>query len=189
VSGSNTLPFPQSIRALGILIIALLTSSCAQPSEDALPVTDTEVPDARFANLTRLEYRDGALSMRISAKKAEWFESDRRLRIEGLEFTTYRTADGSVAATGRADLAILYESSGDAEFSGYIQVRSLEDDVTFETDRINYRRALDTFETPPESEVLVKARNQLIMSGRSLLFDATRQYYEVREGVKGSVYR
>lgn len=189
MAASPPLPFPHSIRALSILIIVLLAASCAQPSEDTLSVTETEIPDARFVNLTRLEYRDGTLSMRISARKAEWFESDRRLRIEGLEFTTYRTSDGSVAATGRADLAILYESSGDAEFSGYIEVYSLEDDVSFETDRLNYRRALDTFETPPESEVLVKARNQLIMSGRSLLFDATRQYYEVREGVKGSVYR
>ncbi len=178
-----------AIRVLGLLVIVLLTASCAQPVEDTLLVTDTEMPDARFLNLTRLEYRDGMLSMRISARKAEWFESDRRLRIEGLEFTTYRVTDGSITAQGQADLAILYESSGDTEFSGYILFRSLEDEVTFETDHLTYRRALDTFETPTESEVLVKARDQLILSGRSLLFDATRQYYELRDGVKGSVYR
>jgi type II secretory pathway component PulK len=111
------------------------------------------------------------------------------LEIEGLTFTTYDTENGSVSASGEANKAVLYEASGDAEFSGYVCVRSAEGDVSFETQKITYRRALDVFETPDDIDVVIKAKDQLLMAGKGLLFDVKQKYYEIPTNVSGSVHQ
>jgi LPS export ABC transporter protein LptC len=170
--------------------LTLSLFSCSHPLEE---YTDdgvqTEIADASFVDLTREEYRGGKLSMQISAHRASWYESDQRLEIEGLTFTTYDTVDGSVSASGEADKAVFYETSGDAEFSGYVCVRSAEGDISFETSTLLYRRALDVFETPAEAEVVIKAKDRLWMAGQGLLFDVKQKYYEIQRGISGSVYR
>lgn len=170
-----------------VCVLSLLFPSCGQQAEESTSDAQAEVPDARFVDLTRKEYRGGKLSMQISARLATWYEADQRLEIEGLAFTTYNTDDGSVSASGEADKAVFYEASGDAEFSGHVQVRSAEGDVSFETKKITYKRALDIFETPNDAEVVIKAKEQLLMAGKGLLFDVKQKYYEIRENVSGSV--
>lgn len=127
--------------------------------------------------------------MRITAQLATWYESDQRLEIEHLAFTTFNTDDGSVTASGEAEKATFYESSGDIEFSGYIHLKSAEEDISFETDHLTYKRALDIFETPLDSDVAIHAKNQLFMAGKGLLFDVKQKYYEIRESISGSVYQ
>lgn len=168
-------------------LLPLSLSSCNQQLEEDADAAQTETPDARFVDLTRKEYRSGKLSMQISAQRAAWYEADQRLEIEGLTFTIYDTDDGSVSASGEADRAVFYEASGDAEFSGYVHVRSAEGDVSFETQKITYRRALDVFETPDDIDVVIKAKDQLWMAGQGLLFDVKQKYYEIRANVSGSV--
>jgi len=169
--------------------LTLFFFSCSHNLEDNTDGTPTETPDASFVDLTRKEYRGGKLSMQISARRASWYESDQRLEIEGLTFTTYDTENGSVSSSGEADRAILYEASGDAEFSGYVCVRSAEGDVSFETQKVTYRRALDVFETPDDTDVVIKAKDQLLMAGKGLLFDVKQKYYEIPTNVSGSVHQ
>jgi len=90
--------------------------------------------------------------MQISARRALWYESDQRLEIEGLTFITYDTENGSVSSSGEADRAVLYEASGDAEFSGYVCVRSAEGDVSFETQR-SRTDGLSTYSKPPTTSM------------------------------------
>lgn len=177
------------VGIVGLLALTLLFLSCSpQPDENAT-TPPTQEPDARFTDLTRKEYRGGVLSMQIQAREASWFEDDQRLEISGLSFSTYNTEDGAVSATGEADKAIFYETSGDAEFSGYVHVLSADGDVSFETTQITYKRALDVFETSGGTEVTIKAKNQLLMAGKGLLFDVKQKYYEIRDSVNGSVYQ
>jgi len=168
-------------------LLPLALSSCGQQVEESTSAAQAEVPDAHFTDLTRKEYRGGKLSMQVSAHRAAWYETDQRLEIEGLTFIIYNTDDGSVSASGEADKAVFYEASGDAEFSGYVHVKSAEGDVSFETEKITYRHALDVFETPNDADVVIKAKNQLLMAGKGLLFDVKQKYYEIRENVSGSV--
>jgi LPS export ABC transporter protein LptC len=181
------------LRLIVVLCLActlsLVASSCSQQLEENTNAAQSEPPDARFVDLTRKEYRGGKLSMQISAHLARWYEADQRLEIDSLAFTTYNTDDGSVSASGEADKAVFYETSGDAEFSGYVHVRSAEGDVSFETKKITYKRALDIFETPDDTDVVIKAKDQLLMAGKGLLFDVKQKYYEIRENVSGSVYQ
>ena len=169
--------------------LTLFFFSCSQYIEENTDGAQAETPDACFVDLTRKEYRGGKLSMQISARRAAWYASDQRLEIEGLTFTTYDADEGSVSASGEADRAVFYEASGDAEFSGYVCVRSAEGDVSFETQKLTYRRALDVFETPADADVVIKAKDRLWMAGKGLLFDVKQKYYEILTDVSGSVYR
>jgi len=163
--------------------------ACSPPAEDVTQSAQAEAPDARFSDLTRDEYRNGKHSMRITAQLATWYEPDQRLEIEHLAFTAFNTDDGSISASGEAEKATFYESSGDIEFSGYVHLKSAEGDISFKTDHLAYKRALDIFETPLDSDVTINAKNQLFMAGRGLLFDVKQKYYEIRESVSGSVYQ
>ncbi len=173
----------------GVAVLALLFFSCEPQTSETANATSVREPDASFTNLTRQEYRAGKLSMRIQANEASWYEDEHRLDISDLSFITYNIEDGSVAATGEADKAIFHETSGDAEFSGFVHVVSADGDVSFEMTQINYKRALDIFETSDGTEVVIKAKNQLLMAGKGLLFDVKQKYYEIRSGVSGSVYQ
>lgn len=172
-----------------ICLLAMALFSCGQQVEETADSAQAEAPDATFVNLTRKEYRGGILFMQISARDAKWYEADQRLEIDGLTFTTYNTDDGSASSSGEADKAVFYEASGDAEFSGYVHVKSAEGDVSFEASQITYKRNLDLFETRDDTEVTIKAKNQLLMAGKGLLFDVKQKYYEIRENVSGSVYQ
>ncbi len=169
--------------------LTLFFFSCSQYIEENADGAQAETPDASFVDLTRKEYRGGKLSMQISARRAAWYESDQRLELEGLTFTTYDIDKGAASASGEADRAVFYEASGDAEFSGYVCVRSAEGDVSFETQTLTYRRALDVFETHADADVVIKAKDQLWMAGKGLLFDVKQKYYEILTDVSGSVYR
>lgn len=173
----------------GLLAMILLLVSCGPQPEDAAAAATAREADAHFVDLTRQEYRAGALSMRIQAHEASWYEDEQRLEIRGLSFITYSADDGSVAATGEADRAVFHETSGDAEFSGYVRLVSADGAVSFETSRIDYKRALDIFETPEGTDVTIEAKQQLVMAGTGLLFDVKQKYYEIRNSVSGSVYQ
>ncbi len=171
------------------MMLVFLFSSCSPQPDETANVALTLEPDAHFTDLTRQEYRSGKLSMQIQAREASWFEDEQRLEISGLSFINYNTEDGTIAATGEADKALFHETSGDAEFSGFVHVVSADGDVLFETTQIRYKRALDIFETSDGTEVIIKAKNQLLMAGKGLLFDVKQKYYEIRSGVNGSVYQ
>ncbi len=185
----RSIPLRGVAGLLGVVALALLLASCGPQPDETLNAASAQEPDAHFADLTRQEYRSGKLSMRIQAREASWYEDEQRLEISGLSFINYNTEDGTIAATGEADTAIFHETSGDAEFSGFVHVVSADGDVSFETTQITYKRALDVFEASDGTEVLIKAKNQLMMAGNGLLFDVKQKYYEIRSGVNGSVYQ
>ena len=178
----------QSIFSLCLFCTLLvLLSSCSQVAEENSIDAQEEIPDAQFADIIRKEYREGKLSMQFSAKSASWYKTDQRLEVEELSFITYNGDDGSVSASGDAEKAVFYEVSGDAEFSGYVHLQSSEGDASFESTKLSYKRSLDVFETPHDTEVLIKVGNQLLLAGNGLLFDVKQQYYHIQENVHGSV--
>ena len=170
-----------------LFALIVLLSSCSQVTEENSLAAKEDIPDAQFYDLIRNEYREGKLSMQFSAKHASWYETDRRLEVEELAFITYNGDDGSISAYGDAQHAILYEISGDAEFSGHVHLQSAEGDACFEAFELSYRRSLDVFETPFDAEVLIKVGNQLLLAGNGLLFDVKQQYYHIEKNVHGSV--
>jgi len=161
--------------------------SCSPPQSEDETNSTKDLPDAQFEHINRQEYRNGKLAMEITAARARWFESDQHLEIEGLKFILYNIDDGSISATGNADRATLYESSGDAIFEGNVQVESAEGDVVIETSQITYKKALDTFETANNTEVKIQEGDKLLMAGRGLLFDVKQQYYQIKGNVSGSL--
>lgn len=174
---------------LALLGWSLVLWSCSPKVDENSALPPIQTPDAHFVDLTRKEYRGGVLSMYIQARESSWYEDDQRLEVEGLSFVLYNTEDNSISAEGEADKAVFWEASGDVEFSGYVRVTSTEGDVSFETEKITYKRALDLFQTPNDADITIKAKNQLLMAGKGLLFDVKQKYYEIQKSIHGSVHQ
>jgi len=182
----------RSARTFGLLALlgcSLVLWSCSPKIDENASLPPIQTPDAHFVNLTRKEYRSGILSMYIQARESSWYEDDQRLEVEGLSFVLYNTEDNSISAEGEADNAVFWEMSGDVEFSGFVRVTSAEGDVSFETEQLTYIRALDLFQTPNDADVTIKAKDQLLMAGKGLLFDVKQKYYEILKSIHGSVYQ
>ncbi|MDH7484515.1 MAG: LPS export ABC transporter periplasmic protein LptC [Spirochaetales bacterium] len=167
------------------LVLLVLLASCSQSLDDQDTSPSVEPPDAVFTNVTRTEYRNGQVALVIHARSASWFDTDRRLEIEGLAFTSYD--NGKPSATGQADHALLHEDTGDIDFSGFVTFSSADGEASFETERLTYRRALERLETSDDTPVLVKGRNLFVLSGQGLLFDIKNRYFELKQNVQGTI--
>lgn len=171
-------------RAISLVLLVLL-ASCSQNLDDLDTSPAVEPPDAVFTNVTRTEYRNGQVVLVIHARSASWFDTDRRLEIEGLSFTSYD--EGKPSATGQADRALLHEDTGDIDFTGFVTFSSADGEASFETTKLTYRRALERLETSDDTPVLVKGRNLFVLSGQGLLFDIKNRYFELRQNVQGTI--
>lgn len=181
---------PRFLRALSlaaILAVGLLAASCSLEEPAADPASLEERPDATFIGFSREEVENGIITFAATAERAEYFQEKGLLVIYNVVFEDRGPDGGSPKSTGQADKAVYHEDTGDAEFSGFVQLNSLEEDASFETSSLSYRSATQTIEGASDNPVIVKVGIKLFMQGMGFFADIQSKAFAFRNGVQGFV--
>jgi LPS export ABC transporter protein LptC len=178
-----------SAAALGIAAFAALAlaSSCSVPSAADVVEPAEERPDAVFTGFRREEVKRGLVTFVAKAERAEYFQDRGLLVVYNVSFEDRGEDGGPAEATGQADKVVYHEDTGDAECSGFVQIRSLAEDVTFETTALNYRSASETLEGAPGGAAIVKVGKRLFIQGSGFFADIKAKAYAFREGASGAL--
>ncbi len=190
--GRPRYPQPRPLTAFPVAFFAAIIGafalffSCSLAEENA-PVSQGELPEAVFYDYRREEIGKNGLSFVAQAERAEYFKEKGLLVVYGLSFEDIGDDGRSVVASGEADEAYYYEDTGDAEVSGSVRIRSLEDDTSFETDSLKYFSATETLEGGPSDPVLVRVGEKLFLQGRGFFADIREKSFAFRGGVEGMI--
>jgi LPS export ABC transporter protein LptC len=176
-----------SAAALGIaaFVAIALASSCSIPSASEAAAPVEESPDAVFTGFRREEVKRGLVTFVAAAERAEYFQDRGLLVVYNVSFEDRGEDGGPAEATGQADKVIYHEDTGDAECSGFVQIRSLAEDTTFETTTLNYRSASQTLEGAPGGAAIVKVGKKLFIQGSGFFADIQAKAFAFREGASG----
>lgn len=164
-----------------------LASSCSIPTASGLAEPVDERPDAVFTGFRREEVKRGVVTFVAAAERAEYFQDRGLLVVYNVSFEDRGEEGGAAEATGQADKVVYHEDTGDAECSGFVQIRSLAEDVTFETTTLNYRSASQTLEGASGDAVVVKVGKKLFIQGSGFFADIQAKAFAFREGASGVI--
>ncbi|HWR12497.1 MAG TPA: LPS export ABC transporter periplasmic protein LptC [Rectinemataceae bacterium] len=170
------------ILALAALFLA---ASCSMSEADPSLAPKEDEPDATFIGFSREEVQDGVVTFSAKAERAEYFQDAGLLVIYNITFEDRGAEGGSAEATGLADKAIYHEDTGDAEFSGFVQIYSPGEDTYFETSALNYFSASRTIEGLPDNLVIVKVGKKLFIQGAGFFADIQQKAFAFRDGARG----
>lgn len=173
-------------HAILFFALLLLFSSCSLAEESSTLAQD-ELPEAVFYNYQRKDFDETGLSFIARAERAEYFKEKRLLVIHSLSFEDIGEDGRTVTASGEAEEAYYYEDTGDAEVKGMVRIRSLEENASFETDRLKYFAATESLEGGPEDPVLVRVGEKLFLQGRGFFADVREKTFAFRGGVEGMI--
>jgi len=162
-----------------------LASSCSIPSAADAAEPVEERPDAVFTGFRREEVNHGLVTFVATAERAEYFQDRGLLVVYNVSFEDRGEDGGPAEATGQADKVVYHEDTGDAECSGFVQIRSLAEDVTFETTTLNYRSASQTLEGASGVAAIVKVGKKLFIQGSSFFADIQAKAFAFRESASG----
>ena len=179
---------PRFLKALSLaalLATGVLAASCSLEEPVADSASLAEKPDATFIGFSREEVENGIVTFAATAERAEYFQEKGLLVIYDVVFEDRGSGGDSPKSTGRADKAVYHEDTGDAEFSGFVQLNSLEEDASFETSSLSYHSATQTIEGAPDDPVIVKVGRKLFMQGMGFFADIQSKAFAFRNGVQG----
>ena len=97
-----------------------------------------QVPDTVMQNVTHTGVRGGLVTVELSSDRVENFSSDGRAVLTNVSYIEY-DRDGSIANTGRADRAIIFSATDNAEVSGAIWLRSEGQETEITADELQWQ--------------------------------------------------
>lgn len=172
---------------LGVLLLCFLVSCSIGDDAETEATSGKGSPDVVFYNFNREEIENGKVVFGAKAEKAEYFEDQGILILYNIHFETRGKSGGAAIATGDADKAVYHEDSGDVEFQEYIQVRSLEENASFEAKELRYNAASQTIEGGMNDPVIARVGRDLFFYGAGFFADLEARAFSFRNGVQGTM--
>ena len=138
------------------MALAVLFGGCsfdygADPGPEELA---DEVPETVLTAATHTVVRDGRVVAQISSEQVENYPAAGRAELHDVRYVEY-DGNGAVAATGRADRAVYYTESEDAEVAGAVKLRSVSQEASLTAEELHWDQAGRLLSTGPEQVVAV----------------------------------
>lgn len=141
--------------SLAVAAAALLTGCSFDYGADPGPeqLAD-EVPETVLTGVTHTVVRDGRVVAEVRAQRVENFPGGGRAELHDVRYVEY-DGSGAVAAAGRADRAVYYKDSEDAEVAGAVELRSVSQRASLTAEQLYWDHAGRLLSTGAEQVVAV----------------------------------
>jgi LPS export ABC transporter protein LptC len=182
-------PSPRSWRA-SLIFFAVALSSCsldygAGPEGRGA----AELPSARFTAYTHTLVVRGAKNFEIYAAEAEAYAESSRTVLTDVRFAEYDPDTGELVSSGRADRAVFFPESEDAEFVGNVRLESKRQDAVLEGESLRWDGEAKRLEGGLDRTVTVRRGDGSWVSGAGFAADARTRSFVFRESVEGLIVR
>ena len=143
-----------------------------------------EVPETILTGVAHTVVRDGHVVAEIRAEQVENFPRDGRAVLRDVRYTEF-DSDGQVAARARADRAVYYTDSEDAEVAGAVELRSASQKATLSADILRWDNDLRLLRTDPEEVVTISRDDGAHVQGAGLQVEVRRKTVRFSGSVSG----
>ena len=113
-----------------------------------------EIPETILTAVTHTVVRDGRVVAEIRAQRVENFPATGRAVLSDVRYAEF-DGDGAVAASGKADRAVYYMESENAEVAGAVELRSVAQKASLTAEELHWDRAGRLLSTGPEQIVAI----------------------------------
>ena len=144
-------------RCVLILTVVVVAAGCSL-DYSAVFVTESmseELPDSILLDFTHTSVKNGLPVFRLSAGKAYIYNKKEETRLTDVLFQEYDDA-GEVSTEGRADEAVFYTQTEDAEFWGDLHFYSTAEEASFATAYLYWSDSEKTLKGEEDSLVLIQ---------------------------------
>jgi LPS export ABC transporter protein LptC len=168
------------------IIIILFYGACSLDYDAAIIADDLakEVPNSVLYSFMNTSVRKGKPVFRLQAERAEGFDSKHEIHLQGVLFEEYNNL-GEVVTQGKADRAIFYTETEDAELMGNILFYSLTEETIIYGSNLSWNNEEKTLTGKPGDEVEIRKESGTTIRGKgfSCLFKEKRFIF--KEQVSG----
>lgn len=179
--------FLSSPLALCIAVVSIFwTGSCSLDYGLPGEPSGEEIPDAIFRGFMHTVVEKGSRIFELRAATAESYSVSKRVELEGVSFTEFDRGTGEAASLGKADRAILYTDSEDAEFIGAISFDSSREDAVLEAEYLSWDSGEKRLEGRLDRVVAVRRGDGTWIRGAGFSADGRRRAVSFREAVDGA---
>jgi LPS export ABC transporter protein LptC len=182
-------PLPGSALSPAVLLLALglaALGACSVEYGLSGAVSAEEIPDAVFRGFTHTLVEKGKRSFELKAAVAKSYSASRRVELEAVSFSEFDRVTGEVASSGKADRAIFYTDSEDAEFIGSIAFDSLREDASLEAEYLSWDAQEKRLEGRLDRVVAIRRGDGSWIRGAGFAADGKRRSVSFREAVDGA---
>ncbi|MCX7025056.1 MAG: LPS export ABC transporter periplasmic protein LptC [Spirochaetes bacterium] len=191
-AGPRRLPLPRcGFGPEAVAFCLLLGAAGSSCSFDYGSPMDEEL-DEQVPNYVLFEYRHtvaerDAPVMKLTAEKAEIYEKTKRTRADSLTYIEYDRDTGEIVAEGRADSAVYHVDSGNAELSGSLVFSAPGDDLTLETESLEWKKEARRLEGRRDQLTTIRRSDGTVIRGSGFAVDAATKTVSFREHAEGTV--
>ncbi len=143
-----------------------------------------QVPETILTGVAHTVVRDGRVVAEIRAAEVENFPRDGRTVLRDVQYTEF-DGTGAVAASGRADRAVYYTDSGDAEVAGAVELLSASQKASLSAEVLRWDEALRLLSSDPEQMVTVSRDDGAHVQGAGLEVEVRRKTIRFSGPVSG----
>lgn len=171
-----------------ILMIIFILGSCRLNYGADVEAEGLEegVPNVEIFGFVQQIYRDGRLILELEAETSRAYESRNLRELLGVSFREF-DASGELAASGRADKALLFTDTENVELSGSIEVYSAKEGASVVGDYFYWDSEDKTITALAEEMVRILTDEGEVIEGRGFNADMRRRVLGFTRGVEGQV--
>jgi LPS export ABC transporter protein LptC len=100
---------------------------------------DSGLPDLVMDDVEYVRVRDGDPQVKFQAERAERYENRQLMELRNFSFEQFSNHGGEVDSTGRAAAARVELDSGNIGISGGVSLSVDSEDITIETERLDWK--------------------------------------------------
>lgn len=169
------------------IFIILYFSNCSLDYSSANIAEDLseKVPETVFVQFSQTQVKDGKITNKIEAQRAESYTKKKEMI---LEFARFQELDenGDILTEGKADKAVLYIETDDADLFGNVVFYSYTEETSIYADALYWKDKEEKLLADPGSTVILKKDDGSYMEGKGFSTDFTLKEIIFTGGVKGS---
>ncbi len=177
------------IRRALLLLGALAAAGCSipggpSPEEQAA----AEIPDTVAVGVVHRVYRDGRLSLELTASRAETWNATRQTILSNARFVEFDRA-GAADLQGEAGRVVFHSDTEDADVSGGVRVRSETEKGTVTAESLSWDNGARRLTAPAQETVTLRKDDGTSISGSGFLGDFRTRELVFSGPVRGTYVR
>ncbi len=179
----------RSVRLPIVVFTLLAAAGCSIDYESGTfsENLSEEIPDTVLLSFTHTVVRGETPLFRITAERAESFDTKKETRLTDVSFREY-DADGTVITEGVADSAVFFTDTENARIEGNIRVTTHREDGSLSAERLSWDSEERLLAGEPEDEVEIERETGSQVRGRDFRADLRRRVITFGSSVDG-IYR
>jgi LPS export ABC transporter protein LptC len=148
--------------------------------------SDEELPDLVMNNVEYVRVRSADPQARFYAELAERYEKRRKMELTNLRFEQYGEHGNEINANGMAGYASVDIDSGDIMMGGGVKIEVESEDITIETDRLEWLDENRTLSAGEKDTVNIYRENGTSFKGIGFNANARSRKWEFNGTVSGT---